>query len=133
MMVRRAAVIAMLALATGSALAAPVACPTELPSAGTGFEQVGAAPSKEFNLDTMRLFDGPPGEELQKSPAELAPDSALLKNHDLTSTWIFAGNEKLLVVCTYLGTKTYYRIEVPVLPKTCTLRRDAHRTAAACE
>jgi len=81
----------------------------------------------------MRLFDGPPGEELQKSPAELAPDSALLKNHDLTSSWIFAGNEKLLLVCTYRSTKTYYRTQIPRLPKTCTLHRNTHQTVAACE
>jgi hypothetical protein len=132
-MVRRSLVVALLALATKGAFATPVACPAELPSAGTGFEQVGATPSKQFVLDTMRLFDGSPGEERQKSPAELAPDSALLKNHDLSSTWIFAGNEKLLLVCAYRGTKTYYRTEVPVVPKTCTMHRDAHRTVATCE
>jgi hypothetical protein len=132
-MVRCVAVIALGVAATGFARAAPVVCPAELPSPGTGFDQVGGTPAKQFVLDAMRLFDGPPGEEMQKSPAELAPDSAVLKNHDLTSTWIFAGNEKLLLVCSYRGTKTYYRTVIRGLPKTCTMHRDARRTVAACE
>jgi len=131
-MVRCAAAIVLVS-AAHCADAAPVTCPAQLPAVGTSFDQIGATPAKPAALDTMRLFDGPPGEELQKSPAELAPDSALLKNHDLTSSWIFAGNEKLLLVCTYRSTKTYYRTQIPRLPKTCTLHRNTHQTVAACE
>ena len=80
----------------------------------------------------MRLFDGPPGEEQRPSPAELAPDSVNEKGGSLTSTWIFAGNEKLLLVCAYRGTKAYYRTQVSHLPKTCTLHRDARRTTGSC-
>lgn len=128
----RIAVVALFGLASQHAGAAPVACPASLPSAGTGFEQEGATPPVSAALDTMRLFDGPPGEEQRPSPAELAPDSARERGGILTSTWIFAGNEKLLLVCAYRGTKTYYRAQVPQLPKTCTLHRDAHRTIGGC-
>ena len=128
----RIAAIAVFGLTTRYAGAAPIACPASLPSAGTGFEQVGAAPTAPTDLDTMRLFDGPPGEEQRPSPAELAPDSSGEKGGNLTNTWIFAGNEKLLLVCAYRGTKTYYRTLVPRLPKTCTLHRGAHRTTGAC-
>jgi len=112
--------------------AVPIACPASLPSAGVGFNQVGAVSAAPAALDTMRLFDGPPGEEQRPSPAELAPDSANEKDGSLTSTWIFAGNEKLLLVCAYRGTKAYYRTQVSHLPKTCTLHRDARRTTGSC-
>jgi hypothetical protein len=126
------AAIVLLALATQQAMATPVACPPALPAAGTGFEQVGPTPPAAAALDTMRLFDGRPGEEQLASPAELAPDSAIEKGNSLTSTWIFAGNEKLLLVRAYRGTKAYYRMQVPWLPKTCTMHRDAHRTTGGC-
>ena len=122
----------MFGLTSQHAGAVPIACPASLPSAGVGFNQVGAVPAAPAALDTMRLFDGPPGEEQRPSPAELAPDSVNEKGGSLTSTWIFAGNEKLLLVCAYRGTKAYYRTQVSHLPKTCTLHRDARRTTGSC-
>jgi hypothetical protein len=125
--------IAMFAFAPQGAGAAQIVCPAQLPAAETSFEQVGPTPPKTATLDTMRLFDGPPGEEQRQFPAELAPDSAIQKHGTLTSTWIFAGNENLLLICDYRGTKTYYRTHVPHIPKTCTLHREAHQTTTSCE
>jgi hypothetical protein len=82
----------------------------------------------------MRLFDGPPGEELKSSPAELAPDTTKVeRGRGFTSTWRFAGSENLLMVCTFDGSRTYYRARVSPIPKTCTLHDDGGLVQAWCD
>jgi len=81
----------------------------------------------------MRLFDGPPGEELKAYPAELAPDGTVERNRGFTSTWRFAGNENLLMVCTYDGSRTYYWAHVSPVPKACTLQDDGGLVQAWCD
>jgi len=81
----------------------------------------------------MRLFDGPPGEELKTSPAELAPDSTRLTRGGFDSTWRFAGDEDLLMVCIYNGSGTYYRARPRPLPRACFLRKDNEVTRAWCD
>jgi len=81
----------------------------------------------------MKLFDGPPGEELKAVPADLAPDRTRERSGGFTSAWRFAGNEDLLMVCTYDGSGTYYRARPSPLPSRCTLRNENGLTQAWCD
>jgi hypothetical protein len=108
-------------------------CPPRLPGPHPGFEQVGPVPTAHWLLRRMRLFDGPPGEELKSAPAELAPDRTTERRGGLTSTWRFAGEEDLLVVCIYDGSGTYYRAGPHPLPEKCTVRDDNGLSLAWCE
>jgi hypothetical protein len=116
-----------------SSVAAELRCPAMLPFAHAGFEQVGATPAVPRPLEGMRLFDGTPGEEAKAAPAELAPDETQTRGRDVTTTWQFAGDEKLLVLCIYGGSQAYYRIAPHPLPSRCVLRRDNFRTDGWCE
>jgi hypothetical protein len=113
--------------------AAELRCPPKLPSAQAGFEQVGPVPTAHWQLKGMRLFDGPPGEELKPSPAELAPDATTGGRAGFTSTWRFAGTEDLLLVCLYNGSGTYFRARPKPLPTGCTLRNSNGLTQAWCD
>jgi hypothetical protein len=120
-------------LGAGALHAAVVRCPADLSSPHLGFEQMGATPARPAPLGNMRLFDGKPGEETQAAPADLAPDESVEHRGGLTSHWTFAGNESLLIVCTYKGSPTYLRTQPRPMPKRCTLDTGPARTNASCE
>ncbi len=119
------------AMAWGRAWAA-LQCPAVLPSAWAGFELIGKAPSRPAVLAGMELFDGPPGEETRASRAQLAPDGTDARPGGYVQSWVFAGDEKLLMVCRYRGSGAYYRAVVATLPKKCMLRKDFLRVVAGC-
>jgi hypothetical protein len=123
----------LVVVTAGPAQAGAARCPEQLPADQAGFEQVGAAPRKVARLDRLRLFDGPPGEEAKPAPAELAPDRTAQRGGSIGTTWRFAGDESLLMVCAYRGTAAYYRATLNPLPRSCTMQRGASRTAASCE
>lgn len=81
----------------------------------------------------MALFDGPPGEETRPSPAQLAPDSTEPRAGGYAQRWVFAGDERLLMVCRFRGTGAYYRMRVAKLPRACWLRKDVQRVVAGCD
>ncbi len=108
-------------------------CPSVLPMPSPGFELVGPTQTAPHKLEVMRLFDGPPGEETQRSPSELAPDNVERRPSAERMTWKFAGNELLLGVCMYAGTKTYYRSKIRPVPKTCTMIREPGQTQTRCD
>ena len=120
------------ALFAGRAVAA-VECPVVLPAPHTDFEQIGSSPAAGRPLSGLRLLDGAPGEEAKSAPVELAPDSTTRRRGGFINTWIFAGDEALLMVCNYHGTSTYYRAQPRPLPRTCTLRQDGGKTIARCD
>jgi hypothetical protein len=101
-----------------------------LPGPHAGFEQVGPVPAAHWLLWRMRLFNSPPGKE---APAELAPGQTVAGRGGFTSTWQLAGNEDLLMVCLYEGSRTTYRARPQPLPARCTLRDDNGLTQAWCE
>jgi hypothetical protein len=113
--------------------AAELRCPPRMPGPHEGFEQVGPVPTAHWLLRDMRLFDGPPGEELKVAPAELAPDQTLRQRDGFTSSWRFAGNEDLLMVCRYNGAGTYYRTRLQKPPTGCSMRDDNGLRQAWCE
>jgi hypothetical protein len=124
---------ALLALLCATPAAASWQCPASLPTPTAGFDMVGPTPKNAVPLDTMLLFDGPPGEETQRFAAQLAPDSTVKRPGGFTQAWTFAGNEQLLLICSYSGVPAYYRAKLRPLPKACTLRKDPGRTVAHCE
>jgi hypothetical protein len=125
--------LALLAGLTGCAQAAGLRCPGRMPGPHDGFEVIGRLPTSALPLDGMRLFDGPPGEETQPAPAELAPDGTTEAAGRLTAEWRFAGHERLLVVCTYRDTTSYYRAAPAKPPAHCTLARGPDGTIAECD
>jgi hypothetical protein len=119
--------------ATNSPAAAALRCPPLMPSVHTGFELSGPVPTAHWQLWEMRLFDGQPGEELKTSPAELAPVNTTGHRGGFTSTWTFAGNENLLMVCVYNGSRTYYFGSPGPLTRSCIMERTYGLTQAWCE
>ena len=125
--------LGMIAWATSPLAAAELRCPPRMPGLHEGFEQVGPVPTAHWLLQAMRLFDGPPGEELKQAPADLAPDQTVERRGGYTNTWRFTGSGDLLMVCTYNGSGTYYRARVHPLPSVCTLRDDNGLRQAWCD
>jgi hypothetical protein len=131
--VGRAVIFGLAMVSVTPAGAAELRCPPRLPGMHPGFEQVGPIPSDHWLLSNMRLFDGPPGEELKRAPADLAPDQTVAHPGGFTSAWSFADSEVPLMVCTYNGSATYYRARPHRLLKSCYLRNDDGLTQAWCE
>jgi hypothetical protein len=125
--------LALVSVVRSPATAAELRCPPRMPGPHEGFEQVGPVPTAHWLLRDMRLFDGPPGEELKDAPTELAPDRTLRQRDRFTSSWRFAGDESLLMVCRYNGSGTYYRARFPKLPTSCSIRDDNGLRQAWCE
>jgi hypothetical protein len=128
-----ASLLAISVLAMTSPTQAALRCPPLMPSVHTGFARSGPVPTAHWQLWKMRLFDGLPGEELKTSPAELAPDSTTAHRGGFTSTWTFAGNETLLMVCVYNGSGTYYYASPGPLTRSCVAERSHGLTQAWCE
>jgi hypothetical protein len=131
--VAHAVALTLAVLTTTPLAAAEVRCPPRLPGMHQGFEQVGPVPAAHWLLRTMRLFDGPPGEERKQAPADLAPDQTVERPGGYTSTWQFGGTGDLLMVCTYNGSGTYYRALLHPLPTRCTFQDDNHLRQGWCE
>jgi len=104
-----------------------------LPAPHGSFEQLGAPPAKPAPLDGLRLFDGPPGEENATAPVELAPDSSKSIPSGYLNDYTFGATGKILMVCTYRGTDSYFRNQLPAPPKRCSVRHTNHETIASCE
>lgn len=125
--------LAVLLALTGCAHAAATSCPAAMPAPHAGFTQMGPMPARTLPLAGMRLFDGPPGEETRTSPVELAPDGTTRQGGTTTSRWRFGGDEHVLLVCTYRGTDSYYRIALPSPPAACAVTRGPRGVTGSCE
>ncbi len=124
--------VVLLALA-GCAHAAETSCPGRMPGPHAGFEQMGPLPPGKLPLRGIRLFDGPPGEESQAAPAELAPDDTTRHAGVETTRWRFAGDEHVLLVCSYRDTSSYYRMALPTVPGACSMTDAPDGVVAGCQ
>jgi hypothetical protein len=102
--------------------AADVMCPPRLPGPHPGFEQVGPVPAAHWLLHRMRLFDIAPARQSNGTATEVRPERTIEGSDSFISTWHFAGNEDLEMICTYNGSGTYYRARLSAMPTGCTTR-----------
>jgi hypothetical protein len=125
--------LAMTALAASPLTAAELRCPPRLPGTHAGFEQVGPVPAAHWLLRRMRLFNVPLDATSKTPPAELLPDRTVEHGDVAISTWRFAGNENLLMVCSYNGSGTYYVSRVRPPPTSCAMLDTDGLRRAWCE
>jgi hypothetical protein len=94
---------------------------------------MGKTPARARPLRALRLFEGAPGEETKQAPADLAPDSSVTRPGGYLNTWSFGGDEKLLMVCAYRDTGSYYRRVLKPLPTACMSSETPAGVVARCD
>jgi hypothetical protein len=121
----------VLVLTTHPVFAENLYCPPRMPGPHPGFEQVGPVPAAHWLLRRMRLFNTSPNNAAAK---ELRPKQTVENGESYTSTWQFAGDEHLLMLCLYNGSGTYYAARPDPPPTLCVTHDDANGlTQSWCE
>jgi hypothetical protein len=123
-------IVALSACAAHPVLAANLSCPPRMPGPHPGFEQVGPVPAAHWLLRRVRLFNTARSTDATK---EMPPKQTVENSDGFTSTWHFAGDESLLMLCLYNGSGTYYVARPNPPPTLCVTHDNNGLTQAWCE